>query len=105
MQLHPSPCAHVCTTLPPGDLPMRDLYPGQPTGYMHMVSTCGAIRRVMIPQKVEKYPEAPIGAWAIHETRTDSNGDRWVNSPDGDYFVVDNYGDLVRVAAREGGAA
>lgn len=96
--------AHACTTLPNGDVPMRDEWPDSLYGSMHLVSACRAVKRYMRPQYAAKYPFVPIGTWSGLEERKASNGIWWSRSTDPDYWVVDNFGDMVRVAVLESGA-
>lgn len=84
---------------------MRDMWPNLPYGSMHLVSACRAVKRYMRPQYAAKYPFVPIGTWSCHEERKASDGIWWRRDTDPDYWVVDNFGDMVRVKALEGGAA
>jgi len=97
--------AHVCTTLPSGDVPMRDRFLYQPSGAMHLISACGNVKRYMCPQYPAKYPFVPIGTWMGREERKGSDGTWWTQDTEPDYWVVDNVGDLVRVTSQKGGAA
>ena len=91
-----TPSAHVCTTLPPGNLPMRDVFNNRyPHGEVHLASTCGTVTRCMWPP-YKGCSSAPIGSWGISETRTDSAGQVWIKQSNA-YFVIDNFGDLVEV--------
>lgn len=88
--------AHVCTTLPPGNLPMRDVFNNRwPHEEMHLASTCGTVTRCMWPP-YQGCSSAPIGSWGISETRKDSAGQVWIKKINA-YFVIDNFGDLVEV--------
>ena len=88
--------AHVCTTLPPGNLPMRDVFNNLwPHEEMHLASACGTVTRCMRPP-YQGYSGAPIGSWGMSETRTDNAGQVWIKKSNA-YFVIDNYGDLVEV--------
>lgn len=105
MQSHPSPGAHVCTTLPPGNLPMRDVMPFiNPDRALYTASECGRVRRTLCRQFAETHPQAPIGTWWSFEKRTDDRGEVWIRKDDGIYYVVDDFGFLVRVDGK-GGAA
>ena len=96
MHTHPSPSAHVCTTLPPGNLPMRDVFNNRyPHGEVHLASACGTVTRCMWPP-YQGCSSAPIGSWGISETRTDNAGQVWIKKIN-TYFVIDNFGDLVEV--------
>ena len=96
MHTHPSPSAHVCTTLPPGNLPMRDVFNNRyPHGEVHLASTCGTVTRCMWPP-YQGCSSAPIGSWGMSETRKDSAGQVWIKAINA-YFVIDNFGDLVEV--------
>ena len=91
-----TPGAHVCTTLPPGNLPMRDVFNNRyPHGEVHLASTCGTVTRCMWPP-YQGCSSAPIGSWGISETRTDNAGQVWIKAINA-YFVIDNFGDLVEV--------
>lgn len=105
MQTHPIPSAHVCTTLPPGDLPMQDICPH--TTYTELIaigSQCGKVKRSFFRQLHVRYPQAPIGTWATVESRTDNDGEVWFKQDQGVYYVVDDFGFLARVDGK-GGAA
>ena len=94
MQSHPTPSAHVCTTLPPGNLPMRDVFNNRyPHGEVHLASACGTVTRCMWPP-YQGCSSAPIGSWGMSETRTDNAGQVWIKAINA-YFVIDNFGDLV----------
>ena len=105
MQSHTQPSAHVCTTLPPGNLPMRDLYQNidLPTTLV-TVSQCGRVKMSFDRQFEAKYPAVPIGTWAVYETRTDDDGEAWLRQDRNIHYVVDDFGFLAR-ARHEGGAA
>lgn len=91
-----TPSAHVCTTLPPGNLPMRDVFNNRwPHAGMHLASACGTVTRCMWPP-YQGCSSAPIGSWGISETRKDSAGQVWIKRINA-YFVIDNFGDLVEV--------
>ena len=92
-----TPSAHVCTTLPPGNLPMRDVFNNLwPHEEMHLASTCGTVTRCMWPP-YQGCSSAPIGSWGISETRKDSAGQVWIKMINA-YFVIDNFGNLVEVS-------
>lgn len=104
MQSHPTPRAHVCTTILPGSAtPLANQFPNDTHGPMFLRSGCGGVRRAFHPSHKSAYASAPIGTWWGSETRTDSDGQQWIRYTPGEYFVVDNFGELV--AARKGGAA
>lgn len=104
MQSHPTPSAHVCTTiLPGGATPLANQFPNDTHGPIFLRSGCGGVRRAFHPSHKIAYASAPIGTWWGSETRTDSDGQQWIRHTPGEYFVVDNFGELV--AARNGGAA
>lgn len=105
MQSHPTPSAHVCTTLPPGNLPMRDTYPdiSAPT-MLALESQCGRVRQFFMRQLAAKFPQVPIGTWSINETRIDEDGEAWIKVDQGIHYVVDDFGFLARVNGK-GGAA
>lgn len=91
-----TPSAHVCTTLPPGNLPMRDVFNNRyPHGEVHLASACGTVTRCMWPP-YQGCSSAPIGSWGMSETRKDSAGQVWIKQINA-YFVIDNFGDLVEV--------
>lgn len=90
--------------LPPSGLPMRDKYM-DPWGPMYLESACGNVRQGLNPQYAERAGTTPIGAWWSSETRRDSDGQTWIKHSPGEYFVVNDFGHLVAVARREGGAA
>ena len=91
-----TPSAHVCTTLPPGNLPMRDVFNNRyPHGEVHLASACGTVTRCMWPP-YQGCSSAPIGSWGISETRTDNAGQVWIKAINA-YFVIDNFGNLVEV--------
>lgn len=94
------------TTLPSGNLPMRDIFAHlPPNGTMHLKSVCGNVERSLHPQYAGRYPNAPVGAWWALETRRDSSGQEWTKQDHNEYFVVDDFGNLVSATARKGGAA
>ena len=96
MHTHPSTSAHVCTTLPPGNLPMRDVFNNRyPHGGVHLASACGTVTRCMWPPH-RGHTSGPIGSWGMSETRKDSAGQVWIKRINA-YFVIDNFGDLVEV--------
>ena len=105
MQSHPTPSAHVCTTLPPRNLPMRDRYPRlELTDWLATVSECGRVKRTFSRQYTDDCRDTPIGTWRVFEQRTDDQGEVWTKLDGGIHYVVDNFGFLARVN-REGGAA
>ena len=105
MQTHPTPSAHVCTTLPPGDLPMLDLYPQlSPTDWLVTVSKCGKVKRSFGRQFYREFLQTPVGAWDVSESRIDDEGEVWFKRDHGVYYVVDDFGFLARVDGK-GGAA
>ena len=88
--------AHVCTTLPPGNLPMRDVFNNHyPPAELHLASACGTVTRCMWPP-YQGCSSAPIGSWGMSETRKDSAGQVWIKQSNS-YFVIDNFGNLVEV--------
>lgn len=96
-----TPCAHVCITLPPGDLPLLSGWPDQ-HGPMYLRSRCGSLHRYLRPI-TESNIFGPIGAWYCNEVRTDDAGQRWIK--DGDtYFINDDFGNLVPVPSQRGAA-
>lgn len=100
-----TPSADVCTTLPPGNLPMRDAYPFITDGDdFWLRSDCGRVKIAFIKQQPCKYPSVPIGAWIGHETRIDNHGETWIKRDSSTHYVVDNFGFLARVE-QQGGAA
>lgn len=103
MQSHPSPCAHVCTTLPPGDLPMRGRFPIDQSDRLRYISECGRVRRTYI-RVFDDYHGVPLGTWYTYEVRTDNRGEDWIKQPKGEYHVTDDFGFLARVDGK-GGAA
>lgn len=102
--MHPTPpSADVCTTLPPGNLPMRDAYPSSTNGFCFR-SDCGRVEASFHKQHNSFHPWAPIGLWYGHETRIDNHGQKWLKIDSGVHYVVDNFGFLARVE-QQGGAA
>ena len=96
MHTHPSPSAHVCTTLPPGNLPMRDKFSNEfPYGPMYLESACGSVSRHAMPVHTKHFC-APIGCWSVSESRIDSAGQEWIKH-DSCYLVVDDFGNLMEV--------
>lgn len=109
--MHPTPpSADVCTTLPPGNLPMRDASLDYPYSYnwhsfIATESACGRVKRNFDRQfGKEPYNNTPDGAWNVVEMRTDASGDTWFRRDRGIYYVVDDFGFLARVDGK-GGAA
>lgn len=93
------------TTLPPGNLRMRDSFPGLGwTDTLITESQCGRVRRSFRQQYAAQFPRAPIGAWSVNETRTDDAGETWLRADQDVYYVVDDFGFLARVDGK-GGAA
>lgn len=104
MQSQPSPSAHVCTTLPPGDLPVRDMFPDLDTpDHLTYVSECGRVRRSYF-RTFNGCHGVPAGTWWPHEVRTDDKGEEWAKRLHGVCYVVDDFGFLTR-ADGKGGAA
>ncbi len=102
MHTHPTPSAHVCTTLPPGDLPMRDKYPDLDIpDRLTYVSECGRVRRSYTRAFNDLFG-VPPGTWYPFEMRTDEAGLKWVKQDRGERYVVDDFGFLV--LAGKGGA-
>lgn len=103
MQSHPSPCAHVCTTLPPGNLPMRERFPelDLPTRLTYE-SDCGRIRR-SYTRVFDELHWVPVGTWYCFEERTDQTGQKWTKQSLGAHYVVDDFGFLA--LGGKGGAA
>lgn len=91
-------------TLPRSTTPLVNQLPKETHGALYLGSRCGNIRRSFNPQHHDRYPAAPIGTWWGTETRTDDTGQEWIKHTPGEYFVVDNFGNLV-AARRMGGAA
>jgi hypothetical protein len=84
---------------------MRDAYPFlTDSDSFWLRSDCGRVQIAFGKQQPSKYPSAPIGAWCGHETRIDSQGEKWIKEDRGVHYVVDNFGFLARVE-RQGGAA
>ena len=105
MQTHPTPSAHACTTLPPGNLPVRDRYPfPMPEGTLYTSSDCGRLLRSFQQQFAGPYLQAPIGTWKVFEQRIDTEGETWIKKDQGIHYVVDDFGFLARVNGK-GGAA
>lgn len=104
MQSHTTPSAHVCTTLPPGDLPMRDRFPelDQPERLMY-VSECGRVRR-SYSRAFDDFYGVPVGTWHPYEVRIDDEGEEWIKRFQGGRYVVDDFGFLAWVDGK-GGAA
>lgn len=106
MQTQPPPSAHVCTTLPPGDLTLRNQWPADRSA-MYLKSDCDRLHRY-ISQIGGNSWDGPIGAWRCCEVRIADDGQEWIkhNSKRHEsYLVIDNFGDLVEVASGQGGAA
>lgn len=101
MQTHTTPRAHVCTTLPPGDLPLRSSWPDL-HGSMYLKSGCGRLHRYCNPITGHSV-FGPIGSWYCNEVRTDDTGQRWIKAGDS-YFVNDDFGNLVPVPSQRGAA-
>lgn len=103
MQYHPNPSAHVCTLLPPGNLPMRDKHPAldQPTR-LTFTSECGRVRRSFSRAFDDSY-SVPVGTWRAFGKRTDDAGEKWTKQTWGVHYVVDDFGFLA--LAGRGGAA
>lgn len=108
--MHPTPpSADVCTTLPPGNLPMRDASRNYPYTNWHSFiateSACGRVKRNFSRQfGKEPYNNTPGGAWNVIEMREDATGGIWARRDRGVYYVVDDFGFLARVDGK-GGAA
>lgn len=97
------PRAHVCTTLPPGTLPMRDKFPEIiHEGMLTLHSECGRIRRAFHRQFASSYPHSPIGTWWPYEERTDDQGEAWIRLDREVHYVVDDFGFLARVNGKGG---
>lgn len=93
------------TTLPPGNLRMRDCFPNQNwTDTLTTKSQCDRVRRSFRRQYAEQFLRAPIGTWSVNETRTDVAGEAWLRADKDVYYVVDDFGFLARVDGK-GGAA
>lgn len=104
MQTHPTPSAHVCTTLPPGDLALRDRFPNSTDhGRISLISDCGRVLRSYTRTFDESYG-VPVGTWRSFEERVDDTGDRWIKQTWSVHYVVDDFGFLARVDGN-GGAA
>lgn len=105
MQTHPTPSAHACTTLPPGNLPLLGLG-SKLYGPMCLRSQCGRLTRHVAPVH-RRSVLAPTGTWNCSEIRIDDAGTEWIKADRNGidtYLVIDNYGDLVEVR-RPWGAA
>lgn len=104
MQSHTTPSAHVCTTLPPGNLALRDRFPNSTDRErISLISDCGRVRRSYTRTFDEAYG-VPVGTWRSFEERADDTGERWIKQTWGVHYVVDDFGFLV-VASSTGGAA
>lgn len=99
----PTPRAHVCTTLPPGDLPLSNRWPDL-HGPMYLKSECGRVQRYVRQIEGETY-YGPVGAWHCNEVRVAEDGQQWIkhcSSAYDPYLVVDNFGNLVEVQQQRG---
>lgn len=105
MQPNPTPSAHACTTLPPGNLPMRDLCPlSDLPDWLATGSECGKVKRSFNRQFPAKFQQVPNGTWHVIESRIDDEGEVWFKRDRGVHYVVDDFGFLAR-AQHVGGAA
>lgn len=105
MQTQTTPSAHVCTTLPPGNLPLSNQWPDL-HGPMYLKSECGRVQRYVRQNEGDSY-YGPAGTWRCNEVRVAEDGQKWIKHSGASYdpyLVVDNFGQMVEVQQRRGDA-